>query len=81
MSAKPYPTLCPVGPSMPTPRPIPFEFAIADFRGSDGNTGVVIQWATPLGLQFYFLSQEAAMVLADEIRSRCTGIVLARPQS
>jgi hypothetical protein len=75
--SKSYPMIAPV--ATVRPMPLPCEFALADYRAQDGSTGVVLQFATAAGVQLYFVSQEAAMQLAEDIRGRCTGIVLARP--
>ncbi len=67
-----------MAPIQTTPAPVQVEAGVRGIRTPDGRQVVGLQIATPIGVQFFFLSPEGARQLARQLDEASGGIVLAQ---
>ena len=80
MQQQPMTQLPLIGPISIGPQPIPTNITVATWKPPAGADLVVMQFATPLGVSFFFLDHGAAAEVIRMLQSATgSGIVLARP--
>jgi hypothetical protein len=65
-----------ISPISVTPQPSPLEVGVGTCSLPNGQIAVIMQFATPQGVQLFFISQEMARVIAGALQERAGSVLI-----